>query len=69
MQDYEIVSIVMGLVTLGIVLFFVAMIFVIHTVIKHKIQTDERIQKKIHELADSAIKEHNLKYKKSSSRT
>lgn len=61
MADYEIVSIVMGFVVLGIAIFFGVGSFVIYKLTKKKVQNDEKIQGALQDIAENYGKDEYLK--------
>lgn len=61
MADYEIVSIVMGFVVLGIAIFFGVGSFVIYKLAKKKVHSDKKIQDTLQNIAEDYGKDEYLK--------
>ena len=61
MADYEIVSIVMGFVVLGIAIFFGVALFVIYKLTRKKVQNDEKIQGTLQDIAKNYGKDEYIK--------
>ena len=62
MADYEIVSIVMGFVVLGIAIFFGVGLFVIYKLVKKKVHSDKKIQDTLQNIAENYGKDEYIKH-------